>query len=469
MGIDNREILDATDVSVTQNSSAFSCQEYDKICVVAAFSGNNPSNVTFDTGTMEVQTFTFPAKAGATESDYIAFYEPDGTAWAVALSIQGIAEITDITAVADVSDSLDGTYFLLQDVAGSVAFWIDTDDSGTTIPGGAAAADRAVEITTIATDDSAATIAGLLETAIHADSKFTASSASTICTVTNVDLKALTDAADGDTGFSFSTTTQGSDLATPPTGAIWTAIASGNKAQADIVTDTTAAQVAARVELAVDALSGFTAVIVTDDTAADGTMTFTQVVPGVVIDAAPKDENDAGAGSITAANTTQGVATEVDIANDKLTVPTQYPVGTKFEEITTTGTLPAGLSLSTAYYSIPNGDGTISLATSQSNAVAGTAVDITDYGATTSVHTLVVDTDLAGSVKIQKNIEPASETANWIDYGDGEVLNANNSQSFSAAGDLQWAIPDLCCGQIRAVVTVTSGTLTFNVRGYSKY
>ena len=121
----------------------------------------------------------------------------------------GVAEVTTITAVADVSDSLDGTYFLAQDIDGSVAFWIDTDNSGTTIPAGAAAADRAVEITTIATNDSAATIGGLLRTAVGADSKFTTAGSGADCIATNVDKVILTDMADGDSGFSFNTDTQG--------------------------------------------------------------------------------------------------------------------------------------------------------------------------------------------------------------------------------------------------------------------
>lgn len=77
-----------------------------------------------------------------------------------------------IDAVADSSDSLDGKYFILPDNAGTVAFWIDTDDSGTSAP--SHGADRAVEITTIETDDSASTVASKVAAAINADSKFSA-------------------------------------------------------------------------------------------------------------------------------------------------------------------------------------------------------------------------------------------------------------------------------------------------------
>lgn len=55
-------------------------------------------------------------------------------------------------------------------------------------------------------------------------------------------------------------------------------------------------------------------------------------------------------------------------------------------QLTTTTTLPAGLSLATDYYVIKLSDTTIQLATSYANAVAGTAINITDAG--TGTHTL---------------------------------------------------------------------------------
>lgn len=55
-------------------------------------------------------------------------------------------------------------------------------------------------------------------------------------------------------------------------------------------------------------------------------------------------------------------------------------------QLTTTTTLPAGLSLATDYFVIKLTDTTIKLATSYANAVAGTAIDVTDAG--TGTHTL---------------------------------------------------------------------------------
>jgi hypothetical protein len=55
-------------------------------------------------------------------------------------------------------------------------------------------------------------------------------------------------------------------------------------------------------------------------------------------------------------------------------------------QLTTTTTLPAGLSLATDYYVIKVSDTTCKFATSYANAVAGTAVNITDAG--TGTHTI---------------------------------------------------------------------------------
>lgn len=92
-----------------------------------------------------------------------------------------------------------------------------------------------------------------------------------------------------------------------PTGAAYVAVASGRKSRVDISGDTTAAQVAARAELALNALTGFTALITTDDTAADGHMSLTQVTAGSTTNPVPHNANDSGAGSITTAATTPGI------------------------------------------------------------------------------------------------------------------------------------------------------------------
>lgn len=119
-------------------------------------------------------------------------------------------ETHTVACVADSADSLDGTYFILRDEAGTVAFWIDTDDSGTTEP--SHGADRAVEITTIATNDDADTVASKIQAVIDADSKFTASvSGDTVTAVSAVYGAHTGTVGAGDSGFTVTQTVTGVD------------------------------------------------------------------------------------------------------------------------------------------------------------------------------------------------------------------------------------------------------------------
>jgi len=128
-------------------------------------------------------------------------------------NVLAVAQVETFDTVADSSDSLDGTYFLLYDEDGSVAVWIDTDDSGTTIPTGASAADRALEVTTIATDAIDSTVATAVAAVINADSKFASTATNETVTVTHATAGAVSVGADGDAGFiTFAATTAGTDL-----------------------------------------------------------------------------------------------------------------------------------------------------------------------------------------------------------------------------------------------------------------
>jgi len=138
----------------------------------------------------------------------------------ITIVVNTLTDTEEGTVTTDGTD-VDGEYFLMQEAGGSVAFWIDEDDSGTTIPAGAAAADRAVEITTIAAADSASVRATKVAAVMLADAAF--SSASAIGAIISYVVSAagaLVDGADGDTGWAFATTTQGrsaGDLTITPT------------------------------------------------------------------------------------------------------------------------------------------------------------------------------------------------------------------------------------------------------------
>lgn len=82
---------------------------------------------------------------------------------------------------------------------------------------------------------------------------------------------------------------------------------------------------------------------------------------------------------------TADAGTDIITMTSTTNMPSNILTGTRVR-LTTTTTLPAGLALATDYYVIKITDSTFSLATSYANAVAGTAINITDAG--TGTHTM---------------------------------------------------------------------------------
>lgn len=233
-----------------------------------------------------------------------------------------------------------------------------------------------------------------------------------------------------------------------PTGAVWTAIPAGRKAQADISGDTTAAQVAASFETAFDGISGFTAVITSDDTAANGTMTMTNVLRGPVTASVVKDDDDAGAGSISAATTNAGVASTVDASTDEITIASHgFTTGLKVQA-SSTGTLPTGLSTSTDYFVIVVDSNTIQLATSLANALAGTNIDITDQGTDGATHTIEVSALAGATVVLQRS----NDGTNYDNIG--------TPTSISADGNVWLTDTDIEYKYARVQYTLTAGRLS---------
>jgi hypothetical protein len=82
---------------------------------------------------------------------------------------------------------------------------------------------------------------------------------------------------------------------------------------------------------------------------------------------------------------TADASTDVITYTSTANIPSNLLTGTRVR-LTTTTTLPAGLALATDYYVIRVSDATCKLATSYANAIAGTAINITDAG--TGTHTM---------------------------------------------------------------------------------
>lgn len=82
---------------------------------------------------------------------------------------------------------------------------------------------------------------------------------------------------------------------------------------------------------------------------------------------------------------TADAPTDVCTYTSTVNIPSNILVGTRVR-LTTTTTLPAGLAVATDYYVIKVSDTTFKLATTYANAIAGTAINITDAG--TGTHTI---------------------------------------------------------------------------------
>lgn len=238
-----------------------------------------------------------------------------------------------------------------------------------------------------------------------------------------------------------------------PTGAIWTAIPAGRKALADISAASTAAEVAAAFELAFDGLADVP--FATDDSEDDGTMVITVTLRGVTEDAEVHNEDDSGAGSIAEAQTNQGVASTVDVdANTIVIADHGFATGLK-GQATSTGTLPAGLAGTTDYFVIVVDEDTIKLASSLSNANAGTAINITDQGTEGATHTFTATALAGASVKLQCALEEAGP---WYDIAD-------TSENITTTADIFMLEKiDPMYGWVRTVHTMTAGQLDLETK-----
>lgn len=123
----------------------------------------------------------------------------------------GTVSVAEVTTAefTGISDTVDGKSFLLHDNAGSVGVWFNKDGAGVNPMSGT----RMIEVP-IVTSDTDEAIATAGQTALDADSQFTASIDGTLVTITNLQLGVQTHAADVDSGVVIATITQGTTAPT---------------------------------------------------------------------------------------------------------------------------------------------------------------------------------------------------------------------------------------------------------------
>lgn len=122
-----------------------------------------------------------------------------------------------------------------------------------------------------------------------------------------------------------------------------------------------------------------------------------------------------------------------------------FKTGLKGQTSTTT-TLPSGLSAATDYFVIVIDANTFKLATSLSNAQAGTAIDITSTG--TGTHTFTATALAGASVKLQALVGSV-----WADI-DG------SSYDITASADYVWNVGTPYYSDVKAVYTLTAGQIS---------
>lgn len=468
----------------------------------------------------EVQTLTFPSVAASTGGDYVVITDGAGLTWAISLDKSGsdpeptgaawvavdaarkvhvnISGGTDAASVAAlVETDFDGltgatTAVVTDDSAanGTMTLTMGTkapctnpdphnaDDSGVgsilgveTTAGVASVAPSgplwtAVNaarkgLADISADTTAAEVAARAETALNALTGFTAaittddSAANGTMTLTQVAVGPVVNpvpknASEAGAGSIAGVETTAGVASVAPAGALWTA--ADHKGLADISGDTTAAQVAARAETAFNALTGFTAAITTDDSAANGTMTLTQVEFGATVNPVPKNAAESGAGSIAGVETTPGYSSELELTDDEATIPSHGLTTGLKGQLTTTGTLPTGLSGGTDYYIIVVDANTVKFASSLANALAGTDIDITGEG--DGRHTFT-PTSLAGAtVTLQKSNDYDPIT------GGGNFDAVASATSITADGNVWFEIDKPKYKYARLSYTLTAGRLS---------
>lgn len=249
-------------------------------------------------------------------------------------------------------------------------------------------------------------------------------------------------------------TRDGTNATVAPTGAVWTAIPAGRKVLVDVSALPAAADIAAAVEAALNALTGFTALITTDDTAADGTMILTHVDRGPVAVPGSLTANDSGPGSITNVATNTGVVSAIDVTANSFTKTSHgLFTGQEVKFTVSAGAIPSPLVIGTSYYVIKISDNVFKVATTRANAVAGSPIDITDQGTDGSTLTATTQAN-AGTLTIEHCIDADVPTisSTWYTLASTNLVTATSPvTSLVAASPYLW---------LRATLNVTSGALS---------
>lgn len=166
-----------------------------------------------------------------------------------------------------------------------------------------------------------------------------------------------------------------------------------------------------------------------------------------------------------------GASGYIDVVGDSITLPSPHNFTTGLKVlVSTTGSnsMPSGLISGTTYFAIKLNDYQYKLATSSTNAVAGTAVDITDisngstFGATPPALSLAANNGFYWEV--------SNDSTTWTTLTGVTVNGVSvSSVTYSAAGGTTWDFGTLNYHWMRVNYTgPTNGAISLNVRIFGK-
>lgn len=238
--------------------------------------------------------------------------------------------------------------------------------------------------------------------------------------------------------------------ANTPTGAAWLAVSASHKVYTDISGATSGTDVELLVATAINALTGFTAVITTGDSTTH--LNCTAINAGVVTPPTVYSKAGAsGTGSITKAVTTPGTASTVNLTTDRVTITTHGQQTGSKGQMTTSSALPTGLSTSTDYFIIKIDANTVQFASSLANAVAGTAIDLTNAGVGTQTFTPTAST---GNIL---KLQAGNDGVNYADISGDTVTIATSS------GSTVWDLGTPGYRYVNILYTPSAGQITLSV------
>lgn len=246
--------------------------------------------------------------------------------------------------------------------------------------------------------------------------------------------------------------------ANTPTGAAWVAVPASNKVYTDISGATTGTDVELLVATAINALTGFTAVITTADSTAN--LDCTNKFAGVVV--APTVYSKAGAagtGSITKSVTTAGTASKVNPVTNSVSITNHGQSTGSKGQLTTTSALPTGLSTSTDYFIIKVDADNVKWASSLANAMAGTAITMTSSGVGTQTFTPTTST---GNI-IKGQFSNDGVTGTDITPTNFPGLPTASVTVATSTGAVTWDLQRPMSRYLHIVFTPSAGQITFSV------